>query len=251
MEAQTVLAGIATSTERIRFGAMTTTFIYRNPALVAKQAATLDVMSNGRFELGLGTGDYDADHLMTGSSPWPRGERLDRFREAAEIVDRLLRGETLTYRGNHYVTDEAVVRPLPVQQPRPPISIGANGPRLITYAARVADRWNTWGGRGLDDEELYRLTAERVSVFKRAVEAAGRDRAKVVASFYVFRPLTPWRSPDAFERVVERYAATGLDELLFPWPGFLDPVEPARQHETFREVSATIASRTALAENSG
>ena len=89
-EAMTVLGGIVVSVPRVRFGAITTNVIYRNPAVIAKQAATLDQMSGGRFELGLGAGVYESDHRMTGSAPWSSRERVDRFEEilATDFLNR-------------------------------------------------------------------------------------------------------------------------------------------------------------------
>jgi alkanesulfonate monooxygenase SsuD/methylene tetrahydromethanopterin reductase-like flavin-dependent oxidoreductase (luciferase family) len=239
LEAMTVLGAIAVSVPRVRFGAMTTNAIYRNPAVVAKQAATLDVLSGGRFELALGAGVYDADHRMTGSRPWAPGDRVDRFSEFVGIVDRLLRGDTVDG-GPYYPLDGAIVTPRPIQRPRPPLTIGANGPRMIRLAAERADRWNTWGGRGLAADELWSVTEARTRAFDRAVEAAGRDRGSVTRSLYVFRPLEPWSSVEAFREVVARGRSTGLDELLFAWPGFLQESGTAAQLEVMRRVAADV-----------
>jgi alkanesulfonate monooxygenase SsuD/methylene tetrahydromethanopterin reductase-like flavin-dependent oxidoreductase (luciferase family) len=243
LDAAAALAGIALTTSSIRFGALTTTFIYRHPAVVAKQAATIDQMSGGRFELGLGTGVYEADHLMTGSMFWPPGERVDRFRESVEIVDRLLRGNEVTYEGTYYQVREAVVRPRPAQLPRPPLTIGANGPRMMRIAAEYADRWNTWGGRGHSSEELLKLTSERVQMLVRRCDELGRDPATITKSFYVYRPLEPWASPAAFESICEAYSAIGIDELIMAYPGFLENQQPQHQIEVFHRVASDLLGK--------
>jgi len=236
-EAMTVLGGIAASVPRVRFGAMTTNVIYRNPAVIAKQAATLDQMSGGRFELGLGAGVYETDHRMTGSAPWSPRERVDRFEEILAVVDPLLRGERVDHDGAYYRVEGGLVRPRPIQEPRPPITVGATGPRMIRLAAQRADRWNTLGGRGLSAEELWSATAERVRLFNDAVSAADRDPRSVVRSFYVYRPLEPWSSPAAFAAIVERSRSIGLDELILAWPGFLQEEGAEDQIDVFRTVS--------------
>lgn len=236
-EAMTVLGGIAVSVPRVRFGAMTTNVIYRNPAVIAKQAATLDQMSGGRFELGLGAGVYETDHRMTGSAPWSPRERVDRFEEILAVVDPLLRGERVDHDGAHYQVVGGLVRPRPIQEPRPPITVGANGPRMVRIAAQRADRWNSWGGRGLSAEELWLATAERVRLFNDAVDTTGRDPGSVVRSLYVYRPLEPWSSPAALEAIVERARSIGLDELILAWPGFLQEEGAEAQIEMFRKVS--------------
>lgn len=100
LEAWTVLAGLAARTSSIRLGPLISHTIYRNPAILARQAMTIDRLSSGRLELGLGAGASDYDWRMArGEEPWPFGERVDRFAESVEIIDRLLRGESTTYMG--------------------------------------------------------------------------------------------------------------------------------------------------------
>lgn len=240
LEAMTVLGAIAVSVPRLRLGAMTTNIIYRNPAVIAKQAATIDQMSGGRFELGLGAGVYESDHRMTGSEPWSPRERVDRFEEILAVVDPLLRGERVDHDGPYYRVDGGLVRPRPIQQPRPPITVGANGPRMLRIAAQRADRWNTWGGRGLSAEELWAATATRIALFNEAVDSAGRDPRTVVRSLYVYRPLEPWSSLAAFVAIVERARSIGLDELILAWPGFLQEEGAEAQIEVFQAVSHQV-----------
>ena len=112
-EAWTLLAGLAARTERIRIGVLVTSNTFRHPALLAKQAATVDHLSNGRLDLGLGAGWYEPEHHMFGLEfPGP-AELVGRFREAVEIVDSALRQDTTTYAGQYYEVREAPFRPAP------------------------------------------------------------------------------------------------------------------------------------------
>jgi alkanesulfonate monooxygenase SsuD/methylene tetrahydromethanopterin reductase-like flavin-dependent oxidoreductase (luciferase family) len=124
-EAWTALAGLASQTRRIRIGTLVTSTAFRNPTVFAKQVLTLDHLSHGRIELGVGAGysPEGTDHAMMGLPDWEPPERLRRFREALEIVEPLLRGETLTYTGRYYRTTGATLGARCVQLPRPPLTI--------------------------------------------------------------------------------------------------------------------------------
>src|SRR5688572_19308388 len=119
-EAWTLLAGLAARTERIRVGVLVSCNTFRHPALLAKEAVTLDHISNGRLDLGLGAGWYAPEHAMFGLD---FGNLVGRFGEAVEIVDGLLRNDTLSFDGRHYQLKDAPMRPRPVQQPRPPLML--------------------------------------------------------------------------------------------------------------------------------
>ena len=135
-EAWTLLAALAARSERIRVGVLVSSNTFRHPAWLAKQAATVDHISNGRLELGFGAGWYVPEHKMLGIPfPEPR-ELVDRFEEAVEIIDLLLRQEVTSFTGHHYQLSEAAFRPGPVQQPRPPLTLGAHGPRMLGIVAR-------------------------------------------------------------------------------------------------------------------
>jgi hypothetical protein len=183
---------------------------------------------------------YETDHRMTGSAPWAPRERVARFAEILAVVDPLLRGERVDHDGAYYRVDGGLVRPRPIQQPRPPITVGATGPRMIRLAAQRADRWNTFGRRGVSAEELWSATAEQVRRLNTEVSAAGRDPGSVVRSFYVYRPLAPWSSPAAFETIVEHARSIGLDELILAWPGLLQEEGAEAQLDVFRTVSREL-----------
>jgi alkanesulfonate monooxygenase SsuD/methylene tetrahydromethanopterin reductase-like flavin-dependent oxidoreductase (luciferase family) len=112
----TLLAALAVQTRTIRIGTLVTNIIYRNPALIAKQALTIDHISHGRLELGIGaTSQGDPSHHMTGVEVWETGERVQRFHEVIEIVDSMLRNEITTYQGCFYSVKEAHMKPSPIQ----------------------------------------------------------------------------------------------------------------------------------------
>jgi F420-dependent oxidoreductase-like protein len=222
------LAALAAKTERLRLGILVTSNTFRTPGLVAKEAVTVDHISNGRVEVGLGTGWYKGEHERIGI-PFPDPpELVDRFEEAIQIVDMMLRNETSSFDGTYYTLKDALTRPLPIQRPRPPITLGAHGPRMLRIAARFADRWNSYGP--VDD------IRERNARLDEACAAIGRDPREIIRSFFGMAPrLTmagrlptdPWASPDAFADAVERYRAVGINEFLVdgPEPHQLDVME--------------------------
>jgi probable F420-dependent oxidoreductase len=133
------MAAAAAATTRLRIGSYVFANDFRHPLLLAREAATLDRLSGGRLELGLGAGWMRSDYRQLGL-PYDRpGRRIDRLVEAVGIVKRLLCGETVTHHGEEYRLDRARVGPAPVQRPRPPLMIGGGGPRLLRFAAREAE----------------------------------------------------------------------------------------------------------------
>jgi alkanesulfonate monooxygenase SsuD/methylene tetrahydromethanopterin reductase-like flavin-dependent oxidoreductase (luciferase family) len=185
---------------------------------VAKATTTLDHLSAGRIELGLGVGDPSAGEAASGTT-WSAGERVERFREMVELVDLLLRQEVTTYEGRYYRCVEAETIPLPVQRPRPPITIAAHGPKMLRIAAQLADGWSSWGGYDVDTEQrFFAVTRERSSRFDELCWQAGRDPAAVRHSLVCFPPLTPWESVEHFHDVIGRYRGIGIDEFVLYWP---------------------------------
>ena len=136
-----VLAAAAVTTSRVRLGVMVANQILRPPALLAKQAVTLDHMANGRFELGIGAGIFAWDHLSVGEQPWPPRERALRFKDYAAIVDGLLHGSgaPFSYAGERLWVDDVIPAPTPLQSPRLPIIVGGQPPTVIRVAAEHAD----------------------------------------------------------------------------------------------------------------
>lgn len=132
------LATAAAAAPTIRIGSYVFANDFRHPLILAREAATLDRLSGGRLELGLGAGWLRSDYRQLGM-PYDRpGVRIDRLQEAFGLIRRLLRGEEVTHNGPHYRLDRARVAPAPIQRPHPPIMLAGGGPRLLRFAAREA-----------------------------------------------------------------------------------------------------------------
>jgi alkanesulfonate monooxygenase SsuD/methylene tetrahydromethanopterin reductase-like flavin-dependent oxidoreductase (luciferase family) len=213
LEGWTLLAALAQKTERVRVGLLVTSNTFRHPPLVAKQAVTVDHISGGRLELGMGTGWFRGEHDNFGV-PFPEPpELVARFQEAVILIDKLLTQEFTTFEGVYYQVRDAPFRPAPVQHPRPPLTLGAHGPRMLRFAARYADRWNT---HGTVDE-----IRERNARLDEACLAVGRDPGEIIRSLYgwtIPMGVDPWSSPDAFADVVGRYGEAGMSEFLMEAP---------------------------------
>ncbi len=214
-----VLTALAAQTHTIRIGPLVTNIIYRNPALLAKQALTVDHISQGRLNLGIGaTTERDPSHGMTGVEVWKTSERVQRFREVIEIVDHMLRNETTTYAGRYYGIRDARMKPPPVQKPRPPITLAALGPTLVRLAAKYADAWNTYGGWNLSPQQTFDLLRERCDQFEQACAQAGRDPGTITRSFLVgLTDDKPFASLDAFYNFIGRYREIGFGEFILPY----------------------------------
>jgi alkanesulfonate monooxygenase SsuD/methylene tetrahydromethanopterin reductase-like flavin-dependent oxidoreductase (luciferase family) len=140
------LAALSGVTSRIRLGLLVTGVTYRHPSVLAAQALTIDHASHGRLELSLGSAWFDQEHVELGI-PFPSTpERFDLLEDALEIVTRLFTGDVVSYDGRVVSLEDAHLRPVPVQQPHPPIWIGGSGPRrTLPLAARFADAWHSFG----------------------------------------------------------------------------------------------------------
>jgi alkanesulfonate monooxygenase SsuD/methylene tetrahydromethanopterin reductase-like flavin-dependent oxidoreductase (luciferase family) len=223
-EGWTLLAALASQIKRIRIGTLVSSIPLRNPAILARQALTVDHISNGRLELGLGTGvsgKLDPVYSMIGIEDWPPQERVARFREVVEIVDQCLRNRVTTYKGQYYRLKDAVMTPKPVQQPRPPITIGAMGPSMLKLAARYADTWNSVPGEWhASPDKMLEDTRRRNSLLDDYCEEIGRDPQTLRRSLLIFgsEAQTVFNSADAFEAVVERYWNVGITEFIFYYP---------------------------------
>jgi len=228
MDAWMVLAGVAACTSRIRIGVLVSSNTFRHPALLAKEAVTVDHISNGRLELGIGAGWFKLEHDSFGI-PFPEPKELvDRFEEAVEVVDLLLRQDVTSYDGRYYQLKDAPFRPGPVQKPRPPLTLGAHGPRMLRIVAKHADRWNSYASA---DEIKSRNEA-----IDRNCAEIGRDPAGIIRSLYGWPKIIgadPWESPAKFRDVVARYHAAGISEFIFEPP-------VAGQWETMDRICADV-----------
>jgi alkanesulfonate monooxygenase SsuD/methylene tetrahydromethanopterin reductase-like flavin-dependent oxidoreductase (luciferase family) len=241
----TLLSGLVAHTARARLGVLVTNITYRNPALLARQALTLDHLSGGRLELALGPGGQSSDYAMTGVGPWDAAERVARCGEFVEVVDRLLCNTETTLTGMHYRVDGAVMQPRPLQSPRPPLTIAAHGPNMLRLAASHAEVWNSLGGmREGSPTAALAQTRERSARLDEFALAAGRDPRAIRRSFLAgFTPDRPFSSIDAFEDFVGRYRAIGIDEFIF----FYRPRHATQ--ELWERVATDVLPRLRSADN--
>jgi F420-dependent oxidoreductase-like protein len=163
---------MAEATSRVRIGCMVTGNTYRHPSVLAKIAVTVDHLSDGRLEMGLGAAWAENEHTMLGLPFPPVGGRIARLAEACEVIERLWSDERASFDGRYYRLQEAIANPKPVQRPRPPIWIGGSGERkTLRVVAEHADVWNGGG----DPDEFARLSG----VLDRHCADVGRDPAAI------------------------------------------------------------------------
>jgi F420-dependent oxidoreductase-like protein len=208
LEAWTLLAALGEATSRIRLGALVTGVTYRHPSLLAAEIVTIDHVSAGRLNVGLGAAWHGEEHRRLGFDFPPTGERIERLDETVQIVKGLLTTDDFDFDGRHYRLERAFYRPRPVQQPAPPIWIGATGEKvMLPLAARHADVWHGFGSTAA----LARMSG----VVDRAAEAAGRDPAAIGRSTSL-SISEPW---DQVRRQAEALRDAGFDHLIASWPG--------------------------------
>jgi len=238
----TALAVVALNTESIRVGTLVSNPILRPPAMLARQALSIDHLSGGRLDLGIGAGVFDWDHHAVGTEPWSAKERAGRFAEYVEIVDGILRGsgEPYSFEGEWLWVRDVRTSPPSVQRPRPPIIVGGQSPTILRTAARFADVWNTIGPMGAGAEEVLEVTGRQNRRIDQLATEAGRDPASIRRSLALYGPWDPWESPVTLEEVVERFDAIGMTE-------FVTNVPPDHQLDAFermaRETIPTLRNR--------
>jgi F420-dependent oxidoreductase-like protein len=225
-EAFTVLAGLAVAVPRVRIGPLVAGNTYRNPAVLAKIAASIDQMSGGRLVLGLGAGWQENEHRAYGIEFNSFGWRFDRLEEACEIVTSLFTNARTSFSGKHYTMVDAPLDPKPQQSPVPLLIGGGGERRTLRIAARYAQEWNVWG--------TPELLAQKGEVLDRHCESLGRDPATIrrsaqallflseepsvldrVRSMKIERPTIIGTAAEVQE-IVGRYREAGVDELIVP-----------------------------------
>lgn len=207
MEAWTLLAALAALTRRIRLGALVTGVTYRHPSILAAEAVTVDQVSAGRLEIGIGAAWFDEEHRKLGI-PFPgRRERAERLEEAVQVMTLLMTTDGASFEGRHYQLREASYHPRPVQRPHPPIWIGAGGERLtLPIVGRRADVWHAYG----PPEVLRR----KWDVVREHAEGAGRDPERIERAS-ALSISEPW---DQVRRTAGALAEAGFSYLIVSWP---------------------------------
>ncbi len=216
-EAWTLLAGMAVATSRTRIGCMVTGNTYRHPAMLAKAAVTVDHLSGGRLEFGLGAGWAENEHTMLGLPFGTATDRADWLEDACQVIRSLWTQQRTSFDGTKYKLAEAVAEPKPVQQPHPPIWIGGSGrQRTLRITARYADVWNAAGGSPEEVAEVSAVLDERCAEI-------GRDPAQIRRSVQ----LRVTEANDQLLDLTQSYRAVGITEIVL----ILHSQNPARLAE--------------------
>jgi F420-dependent oxidoreductase-like protein len=228
LEAWTLATALLARTSRLRVGQLVLCNNFRHPALLAKMAATLDVISGGRLELGLGSGSVEEEHHQAGIAWGSTRTRSERLGEALEIITRMFTGSVTTWEGQHYRVRDLPSLPAPVQQPRPPVHIGGAGIKFtLPLVARYADVWN------VPTYALDRIT-ELSSALDAECERIGRDPASIRRSVEAVLAIAPpGKLDDALALARRRY---GWPEFGLAAGGFTGP--PARVTDRIAELAA-------------
>ena len=206
LEGYTALGFVAGRTERLRLRLLVTGVTYRHPGLLAKIVTTLDVVSGGRADLGIGAAWYEREHRGLGVAFPPTAERFERLEEAIQICLQMWSENDGAYQGKHYQLDATLCRPAPVSSPRPRILIGGGGERkTLRLVAQYADTCNLIG----DPTEV----AHKVDVLRRHCESVGRDPNEIEVTA-MFRNLPPAPTVDDVVRGAEAFAETGVSTLV-------------------------------------
>src|SRR5438067_3973920 len=214
------LVTAANATTRLRVGTNVLNNDLRHPVLVAREAAAVDLLTDGRLQLGLGAGSIRSEYDEVGLRFETGRIRVERLAEAVAVIKGLLSGETVTFSGTHYQIAGHTIAPLPAQKPHPPILIGGNGRRLLTLAAREADIVGFSGitfrdgGASPPDVSAWRAAAvdERVRLVR---EAAGEERyARLELNALVQRVIVTEDRHAAAEELARRWPALSGGEIL-------------------------------------
>jgi F420-dependent oxidoreductase-like protein len=202
-EGWTMLAAMAEATSRVRIGCMVTGNTYRHPAILAKMAATVDHLSAGRLEMGIGAAWAEIEHDMLGLHFGTVGERIARMAEACVVMKGLWADGRTTFEGRYYTITDAIANPKPVQKPHPPLWIGGRGERkTLRVVAEHADVWNAPGG---DPDEVARLSG----VLDAHCADVGRDPAEIARSVQL-----RYRDDEALLAEAAAYVTRGFSELI-------------------------------------
>jgi F420-dependent oxidoreductase-like protein len=209
MEAWTTLSALAMVTKNVRLGTMVTGNTYRHPAVLAKMATTIDIISGGRLILGVGAGWFELEHQEYGIPFRTIPARLQRLDEALEVVKLLWANERSNFSGKHYELHDASFNPKPIQQPRPPILVGATGENVaLKIVAKHADMWNSFG-----TPEVFR---HKIAILDEHCRSIERDPATIEKSVLVSAANSagPFEISDA-RRQIDEYISAGVTHIIF------------------------------------
>ena len=222
LEGWTTLVALAQATRRVRLGTLVTGIHYRHPAVLANMVSTLDIISGGRLELGIGAGWNEQESGAYGIELGTPRQRSDRLEEACEVLVGLLSSEATTFQGEYYQLTDARNEPKGVQRPHPPICIGGSGERrTLRTAARFAQHWNFVGGT----PEQFARKREVLHAHCRDI---GRDPAEILLSSHVIYDGDPAATVAAAAALADAGAELGIVHLRPPHtPAVLEPLATA------------------------
>jgi F420-dependent oxidoreductase-like protein len=224
LEGWTALSALAMVTQKTRLGVMVTGNTYRHPAVLAKMATTVDIISGGRLILGIGAGWFELEHQAFGIAFPKVAERLKKLDETLEVVKRLWTEDRVNFSGRYYQLKDALLNPQPVQKPHPPILVGASGEQVaLGIVARHADIWNSFGSPAVFAHKIVALTEHCRKI--------GRDPDTIEKSVLLQLTLTDdqetkrkaqedesWGmlvgNPDEVRQQIERYVAVGVTHIV-------------------------------------
>ncbi|WNZ28705.1 MAG: TIGR03560 family F420-dependent LLM class oxidoreductase [Candidatus Bathyarchaeota archaeon] len=220
LECWTTLSALAVVTKKIKLGTMVTCNSFRNPALLAKMAATFDVLSNGRLELGIGAGVQKNEHNAYGFTFSSSKERIQRLNESVEIIKKLWTKEQASYQGKHYKINNAVCEPKPQQKPHPPIIIGGGGDKLtLKITARLADRYD-WGYVHSFEEYVHKM-----QVLKNHCAVVGRNIEEIEKSCWPVGQIFLGATKRAANKLVSQILPIGVRLEEFTQTSFVGTPE--------------------------
>lgn len=203
LEGYTTLGFLAGQTRHLRLGLLVTGVTYRHPGLLAKTVTTLDVLSGGRAQLGIGAAWYEREHVGLGVPFPPLAERFERLEETLQICRQMWSDDDGPYHGTHYHLAETICSPAPISRPRPRVLIGGSGERkTLRLVARYADACNLFASS--PDEVAHRL-----EVLERHCADEGRDPAEIERTILALG--NPLQDPDAFLASMAAYARHGVE----------------------------------------
>jgi F420-dependent oxidoreductase-like protein len=215
LEGWTMLAALAQATTRIRLGAMVNGMHHRHPAVTANMAATLDIISGGRFELGMGAGSNEMESSAYGIELGTLRQRFDRLDEGIEIIRSLLDSRSTTFTGTYYTLTDAWCEPKPLQD-RVPLVIGGRGRnRTLRTVARFADQWD------MTMPESPQEWAELDGVLRGHCADVGRDHAEITRSIHL--AFTEDDDPAALADLADTFFAAGVDVVVWTMRGAIRP----------------------------
>jgi alkanesulfonate monooxygenase SsuD/methylene tetrahydromethanopterin reductase-like flavin-dependent oxidoreductase (luciferase family) len=214
-DAVPTLTAAAMVTRRIRLGTFVASPNFRHPVHFTREITALDDISQGRLLLGVGAGGTGFDSAVLGAAELTPKERVDRFAEFLELLTRLLENDKADFTGTYYRAVDARSIPGPVQRPRPPLVVAANGPRALRLAARYGDGWVTTGAQAVDDEAAWWRSVAEVSA--KFTDAAGDRRVDRYLNLDS-SPVLSLSSVEAFTDAVGRAAELGFTDVLTHWP---------------------------------